>query len=103
MIFPGGGRRLWRVVPGPEWEAAWAAASAQLSRPDAHMAAIQRGVARQPTGSFAFVDEDQRILRTVDPLDRLEIWVFFRVLREERTCELGWVHVRPISEDAGPT
>lgn len=103
MRAPDDEHRLWRVRKTDEFNEAWEQAKRQLSRPTDHMVAFERGLARQPMKlSYPFIDDDQRILRTVDPADGKEIWVYFRVHRDQRCCELGWVHVRDIPDEAEP-
>ena len=92
--------RPWRVVPLQEFEVTWAKAAENLSRPDAHRAAVERAVSRGPIKtSHPVGTKVNRLLRLVDPADGFEIWVYFRMVEAERTCELGWVHLKPIEPD----
>jgi len=64
------------------------------------MAAIERAIARDPLAvSFPTVDETQRIVRTIDPRDGLEIRVYFRIDEAAHECELGWVQLKPLESE----
>jgi hypothetical protein len=92
-------RRLWRIKKATEFERTWARAESQLSRPDAHCEAIRLAVSRNPHKcSTAVKGEDVRVVVTKDPQAGKATWTTFRIHREERACELGWVQVR----DLGP-
>lgn len=93
-------RRLWTLDRRDEFKKTWAKAQEALTRPEAHMAAIEKALARNPLGvSYPSVDERQRIVRTIDRLDGWEIRVFFRIHEPERRCELGWVQLKPLEAD----
>lgn len=93
------GPRLWALRRTDEYHSTWERVSRQLSRPSAHMAAMERAIARRPH-DFSFVTTDARVrlIRTVDPHDRLEVRLYFRINEGARQCELGWVQVVPLAD-----
>lgn len=96
--------RAWRVVALPEFDVTWGDAANRLSRAEAHRAAIERAVSRGPIKtSHPVGDKTTRVLRLIDPADRYEIWVYFRMIEDQRTCELGWVQLKEIQPDPPDT
>jgi hypothetical protein len=98
---------LWRVVRGPEWAASVAEADPGDDYFRRNLEAIELVLSVRPfgpgTGSFIEdQDEDIRLYTTSDVAAGYRVVTLFRVNRDARTVELGWVtleSLRPGDDD----
>jgi hypothetical protein len=90
----------WRLDEGPEWEAHRIDIEPILRRFEENFRSVRWVLERDP---FAYsaplldVTPNERIFTTRDFMEGFELLVFFEVFEGNRSCELKWAKLRPLT------
>jgi hypothetical protein len=93
--------KSWRLDEGPEWEASRLKVDPSLKRFEENFRSARWVLERDP---FAFShplhdDPLKRLFTTRDFMEGFELIVCFEVFEGNRSCELNWAILRPLTPD----
>jgi hypothetical protein len=93
----------WRLDEGPEWESHRIRVEPNLRRFEESFRAARWVLERDPYAcSRPLFDDrtpDERIFTTRDFMEGFELVVFFEVFQSNRSCELKWTILRPLTSE----